>query len=177
MQIRNNYDNEVFNGTFGKVVDINLDDECLLIDFENSDDVKDYYKEDFKELELAYAITTHKAQGSEFDHVLIPVVGYGGAHNNSFLTRNLLYTAITRGKKKVTLIGDRQASLLKFMVDNTYIEERNTSLDERIKEEYKPKVKREKKETKKLKEEKSEAEIFLEENQVTLFWIRRKTWN
>lgn len=169
MQIRNNYDNEVFNGTFGEVVDINLDDECLLIDFENSDDVKEYYKEDFKELELAYAITTHKAQGSEFEHVLIPVVGYGGAYNNSFLTRNLLYTAITRGKKKVTLIGDRQASLLKFMVDNTYIEERNTSLDERIKEEYKPKVKREKKETKKPKEEKSEAEIFLEENQVTLF--------
>lgn len=63
------------------------------------------------------------------------------------------------------------------MVDNTYIEERNTSLDERIKEEYKPKVKKEKKETKKAKEEKSEAEIFLEENQVSLFWIRRKTWN
>ncbi|WP_019139363.1 SF1B family DNA helicase RecD2 [Peptoniphilus timonensis] len=169
MQIKNNYENEVFNGTFGEIIDINLDDECLYIDFENSKETKEYYKEDFKELELAYAITTHKAQGSEFDNILIPIIGYGGFFNNSFLTRNLLYTAITRGKKSVTLIGDREAKLLKFMVDNTYIEERNTSLDERIIEEYKPKAKKEKKETKKFKEEKSEAEIFLEENQVSLF--------
>lgn len=169
MQIKNNYDNEVFNGTFGEIVDINLDEECLYIDFENADEIKEYYKEDLNEIELAYAITTHKAQGSEFDSVLIPVVGYGHAFNDSFLTRNLLYTAITRGKKKVTLIGDREASLFRFMVDNTYIEERNTSLDERIKEEYKPNIKREKKETKKVKEEKSEAEIFLEKNQVSLF--------
>jgi exodeoxyribonuclease V alpha subunit len=139
MQIKNNYNLEwtkingsgeasgtgVFNGDIGYIKEIDNENKRLLVVFD--DDRQVYY--DFinlDELELAYAITIHKSQGSEFKVVLIPI-SYGPP---MLMTRNLIYTAVTRAKDLVVLVGLKQA--LYVMINNNTITERFSNLKQRI---------------------------------------------
>ncbi|MBN9120695.1 MAG: AAA family ATPase [Planctomycetes bacterium] len=103
MQIRNNYDREVFNGDIGRITDIDTEEQMLVVDFDGR--AVEYEFPDLDELQLSYACTIHKSQGSEYPAVVIPV------HTQHFvmLQRNLLYTGITRGRKLVALVGSRKA--------------------------------------------------------------------
>lgn len=131
MQITNNYEREwskgfengsgVFNGDIGMVSDINPHALELTVLFEDGRNVK-YNKADISELVLSYAITIHKSQGSEFDVVIIPIVG----GPPMLLTKNLLYTAVTRAKKMVVLIGSK--ANIRRMVKNNYTTTRYTLL-------------------------------------------------
>lgn len=125
MQIRNNYDKDVYNGDIGTISDVDLEENELLVSF--GDKVVTYEKSELDELVLAYATTIHKSQGSEYPIVVIPVF-------YSFFTllqRNLIYTAITRAKKICVLIGQMKA--LGYAVKNLTVEQRNTKLKERLK--------------------------------------------
>jgi exodeoxyribonuclease V alpha subunit len=103
LQVRNNYQREVFNGDIGRVLQIDAIDQILTAEFECRRVEYDFG--DLDELQLAYACTIHKGQGSEYPAVVIPV------HTQHYvmLQRNLLYTAITRGRKLVVLVGSRKA--------------------------------------------------------------------
>jgi exodeoxyribonuclease V alpha subunit len=103
IQLENNYDKEVFNGDIGEIREIDPIEKELRIDFEGRDIIYDFGELD--ELALAYAITVHKSQGSEFPVVIIPIA----TQQYLLLQRNLIYTAITRGKKLVILVGQRKA--------------------------------------------------------------------
>ncbi len=124
MQIRNNYDKEVFNGDLGIVSGKNSEDEILEIDFEGRR--IPYEFADLREIVLAYAITVHKSQGSEFPCVIIPL------HTTHYplLQRNLIYTAVTRGKNLVILIGSKKA--INIAIKNARVVQRNTMLRERL---------------------------------------------
>ncbi|MDU2201863.1 MAG: ATP-dependent RecD-like DNA helicase [Anaerococcus hydrogenalis] len=137
MQVRNNYDLEsmdssnfddgVYNGDIGRIIEIDEERESLKIEFYDGNIVS-YKKEDIKDLDLSYAITIHKSQGSEFDCVVIPMM----PTSFMLLNRNLLYTAITRAKKLVILIGEKR--ILKQMVRNNKGSQRLTNLSFWIKE-------------------------------------------
>lgn len=103
LQNRNNYDKNVFNGDLGRVDEVFSDTGTLSVKF--TDVRADYERGELGELQLAYAITIHKSQGSEFPVVIIPLVK---AHF-MMLKRNLIYTAITRGRKKVFIVGEPSA--------------------------------------------------------------------
>jgi exodeoxyribonuclease V alpha subunit len=103
LQTQNNYDKDVFNGDVGRVAAIDEAERELVVDFEGRRVAYDFGELD--ELVLAYALTIHKAQGSEYPAVVVPL------HTKHFrmLQRNLLYTGVTRGKRLVVLVGSRQA--------------------------------------------------------------------
>lgn len=103
MQVRNNYEREVFNGDIGRIVSINEESQQVGVVFDNR--TVPYPYEDLDDLTLAYAITVHKSQGSEYPAVVIPL------HTQHYvlLQRNLFYTAITRGKKLVCVVGSHRA--------------------------------------------------------------------
>jgi exodeoxyribonuclease V alpha subunit len=103
LQTRNNYPREVFNGDIGRVTAVEAVDQVVVVDFEGRQVEYDFG--DLDELQLAYAVSVHKSQGSEYPAVVIPV------HTQHFvmLQRNLLYTGITRGRKLVVLVGSRKA--------------------------------------------------------------------
>lgn len=103
MQIQNNYSREVFNGDIGRVADIDADEQVLTVDFDGRSVEYDFG--DLDELQLAYAVSIHKSQGSEYPAVVIPV----HTQHYTMLQRNLLYTGITRGRKLVVLVGSRKA--------------------------------------------------------------------
>lgn len=103
MQIRNNYDKFVFNGDIGKISDINKTDQKVFVNF--GDRVLEYDFTELDELVLAYAISIHKSQGSEFAAVIIPIF----MQHFILLQRNLIYTAITRAKKMCILMGQAKA--------------------------------------------------------------------
>lgn len=100
IQVRNDYDKGVFNGDIGIVTRAEGDSGVLAVDFEGS--LVEYERSDLSDLQLAYAITIHKSQGSEFSIVVIPLL----KQHFLLLQRNLIYTALTRGRKKVFLVGD-----------------------------------------------------------------------
>lgn len=120
MQIRNNYDKEVFNGDLGRLTHIDTTEQEVTVSFEGRKVVYDFSELD--ELVLAYAVSVHKYQGSECPCVIIPV------HTSHFilLHRNLLYTAITRGKKLVVLVGSAKA--IHIALNNNEIQQRCTHL-------------------------------------------------
>lgn len=130
MQIKNNYDIEwnkngsqgfgIFNGDIGVIKKIDLSEELIVVDFEDKICEYDYTMLD--ELELAYAITVHKSQGSEYPIVIMPLYRY----TPKLLTRNLLYTAITRAQSIVILVGNGEVA--KAMVDNNRQTKRYTGL-------------------------------------------------
>jgi exodeoxyribonuclease V alpha subunit len=130
MQIKNNYDIEwnkngtqgfgIFNGDIGVIKKIDLSEELITVDFEDKICEYDYTMLD--ELELAYAITVHKSQGSEYPIVIMPLYRY----TPKLLTRNLLYTAITRAQNIVILVGNGEVA--KAMVDNNRQTKRYTGL-------------------------------------------------
>jgi len=103
MQIRNNYDKKVFNGDIGTIETIDLDEKCMSIAFDYTTVI--YLFDELNELTLAYALTIHKSQGSEYDAVIIPIF----MQHFTLLQRNLLYTAITRAKKLCFFIGQPKA--------------------------------------------------------------------
>ncbi|KJW02139.1 hypothetical protein REIP_0142 [Rickettsia endosymbiont of Ixodes pacificus] len=103
MQTENNYDKEVYNGDIGVINNINEQDQEITINFYNRDVVYDY--SDLDQITLAYATTIHKSQGSEYPAVIIPLT----MQSYMMLKRNLIYTAITRGKHLVIIIGQKKA--------------------------------------------------------------------
>lgn len=143
MQIKNNYQLEwevttrygmtvdkglgIFNGDMGIISEINTYEETVTVEFDEKRKVK-YPFTLLDELELAYAITIHKAQGSEYPAVVIPLL----QGPRQLYNRNLLYTAVTRAKKCVTLVGSD--TVFQEMIRNTQEQDRNTSLAERIRE-------------------------------------------
>lgn len=124
MQIRNNYDKEVFNGDLGYVESVNMEDRTLTVNFE--DRRVEYDISELDELSLAYATTIHKAQGSEYPIVVMPVL----MKHYVMLQRNLIYTGITRAKKICVLIGSTKA--LAYAIHNLTVSDRNTKLKERM---------------------------------------------
>ena len=126
MQVRNNYDYDVFNGDIGRVVSIEHIDKKVRVQF--PDKQVAYDTVDLGELVLAYATTIHKAQGSEYPAVVIPL------HTQHYLMlqRNLLYTGITRAKERVVIVGTKQA--LGICIRNNQVMERNSYLAERLQE-------------------------------------------
>jgi len=104
MQTRNNYDKDVFNGDIGQVTLVTDRGRVFRVRFDDGREL-DYVGEEVEQLELAYAITIHKSQGSEYPAVVIPLL----TQHFRMLQRNLLYTAITRGKSVVVLVGSRRA--------------------------------------------------------------------
>ncbi len=103
MQIENNYEKEVYNGDIGFIHSINLPDNELTLVFDNKEVLYDFNELD--EIVLAYATTIHKSQGSEYPVVIIPLM----MQHYTMLRKNLVYTAITRGKKLVILVGQKKA--------------------------------------------------------------------
>lgn len=138
MQVRNNYDLKainhgddfdegVYNGDIGFVEKIDTIDESLDVRFDDGRLIR-YKKEDIKDLDLSYAITIHKSQGSEFPCLIIPMMQVAPM----LLTRNLLYTGVTRARKIVILLGKK--NILKTMVDNNRSNRRFTNLSYWIRE-------------------------------------------
>lgn len=124
MQLRNDYDKEVFNGDLGYITEVNLEDRVLKVDFDGRE--TEYDSSELDELSLAYATTIHKAQGSEYPMVVIPVM----MNHFVMLQRNLIYTGITRARKVCVLIGQLKA--LSYAVRNLTVQKRNTRLKERL---------------------------------------------
>jgi exodeoxyribonuclease V alpha subunit len=124
MQIRNNYDKEVFNGDIGFISSINVEEKALIVTFDGR--AVEYEILELDELVLAYATTIHKAQGSEYPIVVIPI----SFSHYVMLQRNLLYTGITRAKKIFVLVGKKEA--IYVAVNNNNVKDRNTQLSERI---------------------------------------------
>ncbi len=126
MQIRNNYDKEVFNGDIGTIASVNREERCLTVGFEGREIL--YEAADLDELVHAYATTIHKAQGSEYPIVVLPVL----MNHYVMLQRNLLYTGITRAKKILVMVGAKKA--LSYAVRNVTVAQRNSKLKERLAE-------------------------------------------
>ena len=125
IQTSNNYDKEVFNGDIGRIRSISKEEKQLVIRFGKREVIYEFGEMD--ELELAYAITIHKSQGSEFPVVVIPLA----MQQYLLLQRNLLYTGVTRGKRMVVLIGQKKA--LGMAVRNESTRHRYGGLLERLK--------------------------------------------
>ena len=124
MQIRNDYDKEVFNGDIGNIVKVDLEERELTVDFDGREVIYDVTELD--ELVLAYATTIHKAQGSEYPIVVMP---FSMSHF-VMLQRNLLYTGVTRAKKVLVLIGEKKAVF--YAIKNEKTTQRNTKLAQRL---------------------------------------------
>lgn len=128
MQTRNNYEKDCFNGDFGYIVQImaSSKDPVIIVQFDGDKKVEFTGREEIMELELSYACTVHKSQGSEYLIVLMPTV----LSHRRMLKKNLFYTGITRGKRTVKLIGSRKA--IEFAVKNDNIEVRYSKFYKRI---------------------------------------------
>ena len=124
MQLKNNYDKGVFNGDIGIISAIDTEERELKVNFDIGQVVYDITELD--ELTLAYATTIHKAQGSEYPIVVMPIL----MTHFVMLQRNLIYTGITRAKKLLVLIGSRKA--LSYAIRNNNVLNRNTRLAERL---------------------------------------------
>lgn len=122
MQIRNDYEKEVFNGDVGYILEIDHEDQQVVVMMDGREVI--YNNADLDELVLAYAVSVHKYQGSECPCIIMPI------HTNHFmlLHRNLLYTGVTRGKKLVILVGTKRA--LGIAVKNDDVRKRFTSLQQ-----------------------------------------------
>ena len=124
---RNNYDLNVFNGDIGKIITIDNENLTCLISFSPDNRTVHYEKDDIMELDLAYAITIHKSQGSEFSTVIIPVL----TQHFKMLYRNLIYTGLTRAKKLAVFVGTRKAMSMAIRQQDT--NNRQTALELLIK--------------------------------------------
>ena len=124
MQVRNNYDKEVFNGDIGTIQGIDTDEGSLTILFD--DRPVEYDASELDEIVLAYATTVHKAQGAEYPIVVMPVM----MTHFTMLQRNLLYTGVTRARKALVLVGQKKA--VGYCVKNLTVDKRNTLLAERL---------------------------------------------
>jgi len=125
LQLRNNYDRDVFNGDVGVIEKIDLEESVASIRFEER--LVNYDLSELDEVTLAYAISVHKSQGSEYPIVVMPVL----TQHYLLLQRNLLYTGVTRAKKMVVLVGTRKA--IAIAVKNNRIDQRWSGLTQRLK--------------------------------------------
>jgi exodeoxyribonuclease V alpha subunit len=126
LQLRNDYDKDVFNGDVGRIEQIDLEEGEVRVNFEGRQVT--YELSDLDELTLAYAMSVHKSQGSEYPVVVLPLL----TQHYMLLQRNLIYTAITRAKKMVIIVGTRKA--IAMAVKNDKITARWTALAERLRE-------------------------------------------
>ncbi|MDD8018816.1 MAG: ATP-dependent RecD-like DNA helicase, partial [Bacteroidota bacterium] len=126
MQIRNNYDKDVFNGDVGRIVGADKEEGVLAVNFYGRH--IEYTFEESEELVLAYATTIHKSQGNEFKAVILPMT----LSHYIMLQRNLLYTAVTRAKELLILVGQKKA--LALAMKNVDVRQRNTFLRNRLQE-------------------------------------------
>ena len=124
IQMTNNYDKDVFNGDIGFIQQIDLELGVVYIRFD--EDIKEYSLHELDEINLAYAISIHKSQGSEFPVIVMPLA----MQHYTLLARNLLYTGVTRGKKLVVLIGQKKA--VAMAIHNNNAARRLTKLAERL---------------------------------------------
>ena len=124
MQLRNNYDKDVYNGDLGYVHSMDMEERTLTVDFDGQ--LVEYEVSELDELTLAYATTIHKSQGSEYPIVVMPVL----MTHYVMLQRNLIYTGITRAKKICVLVGQTKA--LAYAIHNMKVLKRNTRLKERL---------------------------------------------
>lgn len=127
MQLRNNYDKDVFNGDIGRICVVNTEEKKLTVRFDDEKNVI-YDFNELDELVPAYAISIHKSQGSEYQAVVIPVL----TQHYVLLQRNLIYTGVTRGKKLVILVGASKA--LTMAIKNNKMQKRFTYLSQRLSE-------------------------------------------
>lgn len=124
MQIQNNYDKDVYNGDIGTISSIDFKNKTIYVLFDGR---KIKYKlEELDELNLAYAMTIHKSQGSEFPIVVLTLTSSYG----TMLQKNLLYTAVTRAKKALIIVGEKEA--ISLAISNNQSQKRNTKLKERL---------------------------------------------
>jgi exodeoxyribonuclease V alpha subunit len=124
MQIKNNYDKNVFNGDIGRITFLDQEEKKVRIRFDHQ--VVNYDVTELDEVVLAYATTIHKSQGSEFKIVVAPFL----TQHFIMLQRNLLYTCVTRAKKVMVLLGTKKA--IAIALNNNKVEKRNTMLQERL---------------------------------------------
>ena len=126
MQIRNNYDKNVFNGDIGYITAVDTNERTLTVTFDSR--LVEYDITELDEIVLAYAVTIHKSQGSEFPVVVMPVT----MKHFVMLQRNLIYTGITRAKKICVLVGTTKA--LAYAIKQNTVSKCNTKLKERLNE-------------------------------------------
>jgi len=124
LQVRNNYDKDVFNGDIGQIEGVNLEAQEVVVNYDGRRVV--YVAEELDELDLAYACSVHKAQGSEYPAVVLLMT----THHFKLLQRNLLYTAMTRGRKLVCLVGSKKA--VHMAIRNNHVVFRRTTLKDRL---------------------------------------------
>ncbi|HOQ01255.1 MAG TPA: ATP-dependent RecD-like DNA helicase [Acetivibrio clariflavus] len=132
MQVKNNYDKNVFNGDIGIISRIDMEDKTVTINFDGNE--VEYDVTELDEVVLAYATTVHKSQGSEYKIVVAPFT----MQHYMMLQRNLLYTCVTRAKSVFVLVGSKKA--IGIAVSNSKIQQRNTMLAKRLQEENKAKM-------------------------------------
>jgi exodeoxyribonuclease V alpha subunit len=128
MQLKNDYHKLVFNGDIGRIRQIDPEDRRMVVGFPEleGERIVAYETEELDQLVLSYAISVHKSQGNEYPVVIMPVT----TQHFMMLQRNLLYTAVTRAKKMVVLIGTKKA--IAIAIKNNKIEGRNSLLRERL---------------------------------------------
>ena len=124
MQTKNNYEKDVFNGDIGRIVSIDFDEQEVQVKFD--DRLVNYEPSDLDDLVLAYAISIHKSQGAEYPAVVVPLL----SQHYIMLQRNLLYTAITRAKRLVVLVGSKSA--IAIAVRNNKVQHRYTNLGAKL---------------------------------------------
>ncbi len=124
MQTRNNYEKDVYNGDVGRISSFEPGSNEATVDFEGK--IVPYHLSEMDELILAYAVTIHKSQGSEYPVVLVPL----STQHYVLLRRNLLYTAMTRGKKLTIIVGSTKA--LQMAVENRIVEPRYSALAQKL---------------------------------------------
>jgi exodeoxyribonuclease V alpha subunit len=124
MQIRNNYEKEVFNGDIGRIINIQPDGYQVTVNFDGREVGYEFHELD--EIVLAYAVSVHKSQGSEYPAVVIPIL----TQHYILLERNLIYTAITRGRNLVVMVGTRNALAMGINAHKT--QDRYTLLRHRL---------------------------------------------
>lgn len=132
MQIRNNYEKDVYNGDIGTIESVDAENSSLVVKMDSG--MVEYDFNELDELVHAYAVSIHKSQGSEYPAVVIPLL----TQHYVMLQRNLLYTAITRGKKLVVIVGTKKA--LRIAVANDKTKKRWTRLTERLRRETAPRL-------------------------------------
>lgn len=124
MQVRNNYDKDVYNGDIGLIRDISREDGQIQVEFDGR--IAPYDLSELDELVHAYAISIHKSQGSEYPVVVFPLL----TQHFMMLQRNLLYTAVTRARKLVVIVGSKKALAIALKNDRTQF--RYSLLKERL---------------------------------------------
>jgi len=126
IQLKNNYDKEVFNGDLGWIIEVDEDSHEMMVEFDGN--FVQFESSEFDELGLAYAVSVHKSQGSEYPAVVMPIV----TQHFLLLQRNLLYTGLTRARELAVLIGSDRA--FKIGLNNATYGKRNTHLAYRLRE-------------------------------------------